>query len=121
MGVGVPLLLVVGGLLSVQAAANVQLARAVRSPVGAAAVQLAVASLLLLVATVAVGATGVFGLLPDVPVWHLLGGFGSAVYITAWILLFPRLARWSRWVCSSPVRRSRRCCSTGSVCSVCRR
>jgi bacterial/archaeal transporter family-2 protein len=91
MGVGVPLLLVVGGLLSVQAAANVQLARAVRSPVGAAAVQLAVASLLLLVATVVVGATGAFGLLPDVSVWHLLGGFGSAVYITAGILLFPRL------------------------------
>ena len=91
MGVGVPLLLVVGGLLSVQAAANVQLARAVRSPVGAAAVQLAVASLLLLVATVVVGATGAFGLLPDVPVWHLLGGLGSAVYITAGILLFPRL------------------------------
>jgi bacterial/archaeal transporter family-2 protein len=91
MGVGVPLLLVVGGLLSVQAAANVQLGRAVRSPVGAAAVQLAVASLLLLVATVGVGATGAFGLLPDVPVWHLLGGVGSAVYITAGILLFPRL------------------------------
>jgi bacterial/archaeal transporter family-2 protein len=91
MGVGVPLLLVVGGLLSVQAAANVQLGRAVRSPVGAAAVQLAVASLLLLLATVAVGATSAFGLLPDVPVWHLLGGIGSAVYITAGILLFPRL------------------------------
>jgi transporter family-2 protein len=91
MGVGVPLLLLVGGLLSVQAAANVQLGRALRSPVGAAAVQLAVAALLLLVATVAVGATAAFGLLPDAPGWHLLGGLGSAVYITAGILLLPRL------------------------------
>jgi len=91
MGVGTPLLLLVGGLLSVQAAANVQLSRAVRSPVGAAALQLAIAAALLVGASVLAGVAGAVRLLPGVPVGHLLGGLGSAVYITAGILLFPRL------------------------------
>jgi bacterial/archaeal transporter family-2 protein len=91
MGIGIVLLLIVGGLLSVQAAANVQLSRALLSPSGAAALQLAIASVLLVGATMAVGAPGTFGMLPGVPAWHLLGGLGSAVYITAGILLFPRL------------------------------
>ena len=29
--------------------------------------------------------------LDDVAAWHLVGGLGSAIYITAGILLFPRL------------------------------
>lgn len=91
MEFGVVLLLVVGGLLSVQAAANVQLSRAVGSPLAGASIQLAIGSLLLLGVTVAVGSTGAFGLLADVPLGHLVGGLGSAVYITAGILLFPRL------------------------------
>jgi transporter family-2 protein len=37
------------------------------------------------------GALGGFGLLGDSRPWHLVGGVGSAVYITAGILLFPRL------------------------------
>jgi transporter family-2 protein len=91
MSWGVLLLLVIGGLLSVQAAANVQLSRATSSPLGASTLQLAIGSVVLLAATVALGATGVLGLLADVPIAHLLGGIGSAVYITAGILLFPRL------------------------------
>jgi transporter family-2 protein len=91
MGIGSSLLLLVGGLLSVQAAANVQLSRAVRSPVGAAALQLAIAAVLLVGASVLTGVAGVVPLVPGVPVGHLLGGLGSAVYITAGILLFPRL------------------------------
>jgi len=91
MSWGVLLLLVIGGLLSVQAAANVQLSRATSSPLGASTLQLAIGSVVLLAATVALGATGVLGLLAEVPIAHLLGGIGSAVYITAGILLFPRL------------------------------
>ena len=91
MGTGSPLLLLVGALLSVQAAANVQLSRAVRSPVGAAALQLAIAAALLVGASVLTGMAGAVRLVPGAPVGHLLGGLGSAVYITAGILLFPRL------------------------------
>jgi len=87
----VPLLLVVGGLLTVQAAANVQLSTAMRSPLGASTLQLALASVLLLVAAAAVGGLGAFGMVPGVTGWHLLGGLGSAVYITAGIVAFPRL------------------------------
>src|SRR5512144_308189 len=81
----------VGGLLTVQAAANVQLSTAMRSPMGAATLQLAVAAVLLVLASVLTGAAGAFGLVSGVVPWHLLGGLGSAVYITAGILLFPRL------------------------------
>ena len=87
----VPLLLVVGGLLTVQAAANVQLSTAMRSPLGASTLQLALASVLLLVAAAAVGGLGAFGMVPGVTGWHLLGGLGSAVYVTAGIVAFPRL------------------------------
>ena len=91
MDVGVPLLLAIGGLLSVQAAANVALSRALGSPMGAAALQLALGSAVLLAGTVLSGTASAFGGLPEVPAWQLLGGVGSAVYITAGILLFPRL------------------------------
>lgn len=87
----IPWLLLVGGMLAVQAAANVQLSGAMRSPIGASTLQLAVASGLLLAATAAIGTLGAFVELGWVTPWHLLGGLGSAVYITAGILLFPRL------------------------------
>jgi len=87
----IPLLLAIGGLLSVQAAANVQLSAATRSPFGAATLQLGIgASLLLLTAAVA-GTLGAFGQLGDAAAWHLAGGLGSALYITSGIVLFPRL------------------------------
>ncbi|MGH2743351.1 MAG: DMT family transporter, partial [Thermoleophilaceae bacterium] len=87
----IPFLLFVGSLLALQAAANVQLSTAMASPFGASALQLGIgAGLLVALATVA-GSLGAFGLLDEAEPWQLLGGLGSAVYITAGILLFPRL------------------------------
>jgi transporter family-2 protein len=87
----IPFLLFVGALLSVQAGANVQLSTATRSPLGASALQLSLGATLLLGLTALVGTLGAFDLIGDVEPWHLVGGLGSAVYITAGILLFPRL------------------------------
>jgi transporter family-2 protein len=87
----IPLLLGVGGLLALQAAANVQLSAATGSPFGAATIQLGIGAGLLLAATAAAGVVGAFGLLDEAPGWHLVGGLASALYITSGILLFPRL------------------------------
>ena len=87
----IPFLLVVGGLLAVQAAANVQLSAAVGSPAGGATLQLAVGALLLVAAATAVSALAALHLLADATPWHLVGGLGSAIYISAGIVLFPRL------------------------------
>jgi bacterial/archaeal transporter family-2 protein len=87
----VPIALVVGGLLAVQGAANLQLSSAVGSPVGASTLQLGIAALLLVALAALAGTLAAVELLPDAAGWHLLGGIGSAVYITAGILLFPRL------------------------------
>jgi transporter family-2 protein len=87
----IPFLLFVGSLLALQAGANVQLSGAVGSPIGASTLQLGIAAGLLVVLTAAVGTLGAFGSLSDAEPAHLWGGIGSAVYITAGILLFPRL------------------------------
>ncbi|HKG38284.1 MAG TPA: DMT family transporter [Conexibacter sp.] len=87
----IPFLLFVGTLLTLQAAANVQLSTALGSPFGASTLQLAIGAVLLLALTVVVGTLGAFDRIPHVTAWHLVGGVGSAVYITAGILLFPRL------------------------------
>jgi transporter family-2 protein len=87
----IPLLLAIGGMLALQAAANVQLSTATGSPFGASALQLGIASTLLLAAAAAAGTLGAFQLVADAEPWQLVGGLGSAVYITAGILLFPRL------------------------------
>jgi transporter family-2 protein len=87
----IPLLLAIGGMLALQAAANVQLSTATGSPFGASALQLGIAATLLLAAAAAVGTLGAFQLVADAEPWQLVGGLGSAVYITAGILLFPRL------------------------------
>jgi bacterial/archaeal transporter family-2 protein len=86
----IPTLLLVGALLAVQAA-NVQLAAAVGSPLGGSTLQLGIGAALLLSAAVVAGSVAAFDLIPHAEPWHLLGGAGSAVYITAGILLFPRL------------------------------
>jgi len=85
----IPLLLAVGGLLALQAAANVQLSAAAGSPATGATLQLAVGATVLLAVATAAGTLTALTL--DAPVWHLLGGLGSALYISAGILLFPRL------------------------------
>jgi transporter family-2 protein len=87
----IPFLLLVGALLALQAAANVQLSTALGSTVGASTLQLGIAAALLLAAAAGAGTLGAFGLLDEVEGWHLAGGLGSALYITAGILLFPRL------------------------------
>jgi len=89
--IAIPLLLSIGGLLALQAAANVQLSAATGSPFGAATIQLGIGATLLLAATAAGGAVGAFGLLDEAPGWHLVGGLASALYISSGILLFPRL------------------------------
>jgi bacterial/archaeal transporter family-2 protein len=89
--IAAPTLLVVGALLALQAAANVQMSTTMRSPLGAATLQLGLAAALLLLAAVLAGSVVGVDALSAVPAWHLLGGLGSAVYITAGILLLPRL------------------------------
>jgi transporter family-2 protein len=80
-----------GALLAVQAAANVQLNRAVNSPTGAAALQLGLAAALLAVLAGGLGTLAALGRLGAVAPWHLGGGVASALYIAAGIVLFPRL------------------------------
>jgi transporter family-2 protein len=87
----VPVALALGALLAVQASANLQLAGAMGSPVGASTLQLALGTAVLVVLAAALGTLGAVGDLDRAATWHLLGGLGSAVYITAGILLFPRL------------------------------
>jgi transporter family-2 protein len=87
----IPFLLLAGALLAVQAAANVQLSTATRSPFGASTLQLGIGATLLLAAAVVAGSLDAFGGLDRAEPWHLIGGLGSAVYITSGILLFPRL------------------------------
>jgi bacterial/archaeal transporter family-2 protein len=87
----IPFLLFVGALLAVQAAANVQLSTATGSPFGASTLQLGIGATLLLAAAAVAGSLDAFGGVDDVAPWHLVGGLGSAVYITSGILLFPRL------------------------------
>src|SRR5919197_3676257 len=87
----IPFLLGVGGLLAVQAAANVQLSAAVGSAVGGATIQLAIGAALLAVAAAGAGALAALHLVARAPGWHLVGGVASAVYICGGIVLFPRL------------------------------
>jgi transporter family-2 protein len=83
--------LLIGGLLTVQAAANVQLTRAVGTPYGASTLQLWLAAALLGLLGLAGGGLGTLAGVLDVPAWWLLGGLASPLYITAGILLVPRL------------------------------
>src|SRR5919199_3225964 len=87
----IPTLLLAGALLALQAGANVQLSAALGTPIGASALQLTIGAALLIVLAALAGGIGAAALLDDVTAWHLAGGLGSAVYITAGILLFPRL------------------------------
>jgi transporter family-2 protein len=80
----VPLALLAGGLLPVQAGANAQLSKSVASPFAATTLQLFVAAAVLLLVTAFAG-------LSAVPWWHAIGGLASALYVVSGILLFPRL------------------------------
>src|SRR5262245_18246341 len=87
----VPLALLAGGLLPIQAGANAQLCKSVASPFAATTLQLMVgAAVLLLISTLA-GSLAALAGLSDVPWWHAVGGLASALYVVSEILLFPRL------------------------------
>jgi uncharacterized membrane protein YdcZ (DUF606 family) len=83
-----------------RAAANVQLSAAMASPLGASTLQLGVGAVLLLALAAVAGSLGTLVLLDQAEPWHLVGGLGSAVYITAGILLFPRRG-WLGGLCGA--------------------
>jgi bacterial/archaeal transporter family-2 protein len=87
----VPLSLLAGGLLAVQAGANTQLSKATGSPFAATTIQVVIAGGLLLVVAAATWTILSFGALPTVPWWHAIGGIATAIYVASTILLFPRL------------------------------
>jgi transporter family-2 protein len=87
----VPVSLVAGSLLAVQAAANTQLSNATGSPFAATALQLSVGAGVLAVLAGVTGSLGALLALPQATWWHALGGIASAIYVVAAILLFPRL------------------------------
>jgi bacterial/archaeal transporter family-2 protein len=87
----VPLSLLAGGLLAVQAGANNQLSAATGSPVAATTIQVVIAGGLLLIGAAATGTMLAFGSLPWVPWWHAVGGIATAIYVASTIILFPRL------------------------------
>jgi transporter family-2 protein len=83
--------LAIGGLLAIQASANLQLNAAVGTPYGASTLQLGIATGLLALLALVMGSLSAIRLIAHVPIWHLLGGLASPLYITSGILLFPRL------------------------------
>lgn len=87
----VPLSLLAGGLLAVQAGANAQLSKATASPVAATTIQVVIAGTLLLIVAIATGTVVAFGNLTGVPWWHAIGGIATAIYVASTIVLFPRL------------------------------
>jgi transporter family-2 protein len=87
----VPLSLLAGGLLAVQAGANAQLSKATGSPFAATTIQVLIAGTLLFLVALVTGTVVAFGSLPTVPWWHAIGGFATAIYVASTILLFPRL------------------------------
>jgi transporter family-2 protein len=87
----IPLALAAGGLLTVQAGANAQLAKAIGSPFTATTLQLSVAALALLAVAIVTGSVAAFAALPGARWWHVLGGVASALYVVSAIFLFPRI------------------------------
>jgi transporter family-2 protein len=87
----VPLSLLAGGLLAVQAGANNQLAKATGSPFAATTIQVVIAGALLLIVAAATGTLLAFGSLQSVPWWHAIGGIATAIYVASTIILLPRL------------------------------
>lgn len=87
----VPLSLLAGSLLAVQAGANTQLAKATGSAFAATTIQVLIAGTLLLTVAAATGTVFAFRSLPGVPWWHASGGIATAIYVASTILLFPRL------------------------------
>ena len=70
----IPLALVAGGLLTVQAGANAQLSQAAGSPFTATTVQLSVGAIVLLLAAAITGSLDALARLPGAQWWHGAGG-----------------------------------------------
>jgi bacterial/archaeal transporter family-2 protein len=87
----VPLALLAGGLLPIQAGANAQLSKSVASPFAATTLQLLVGAAAFFLITTFAGSLAALAGLSDVPWWHAIGGLASALYVVSGILLFPRL------------------------------
>jgi transporter family-2 protein len=87
----VPLSLLAGALLAVQAGANTQLSKATGSPIAATTIQVGIAGTLLLIVAAVTGTAFALMSVPAVPWWHAIGGFATAIYVASTILLFPRL------------------------------
>ncbi|MBV9078487.1 MAG: DMT family transporter [Methylobacteriaceae bacterium] len=87
----IPLALLAGGLLAVQAGANAQLSKAIGSPFAATTLQLSVGTIVLLIIAALTGTLAALVALPEVQWWHAVGGTASAFYVVSTILLFPRL------------------------------
>lgn len=87
----VPLSLLAGGLLAVQAGANTQLSKATGSPFAATTIQVVIAGGLLLIIAAATGTVLAVSDLSGVPWWHATGGIATALYVASTIILFPRL------------------------------
>lgn len=87
----IPLALLAGVLLALQAGANAQLSKAVGGPFGATVLQLSIGAGLLAAAAAATGSLAALGGLAAIPWWHGAGGVASAFYVVSTILLFPRI------------------------------
>lgn len=87
----IPLVLLAGAGLPVQAGANAQLSKSIGSPLWATTVQLGVGTVILLIITGLSGTLTTVWRLPGVPWWHAMGGLASACYVLSGILLLPRL------------------------------
>ena len=90
----VPLSLLAGGLLAVQAGANNQLSKATGSPFAATTIQVVIAGGLLLIAATATGTIFAFGRLPGVPWW---GVPLEACALVAWSFCSSKSASSSRF------------------------
>jgi bacterial/archaeal transporter family-2 protein len=87
----VPISLLAGGLLALQAGANTQLAKATGSAFAATTIQVMIAGALLLLGAAVTGTVAAFAGLAGVPWWHAIGGLATAIYVASTIILFPRL------------------------------
>jgi bacterial/archaeal transporter family-2 protein len=87
----VPISLLAGGLLALQAGANTQLAKATGSAFAATTIQVMIAGALLLLGAAVTGTIAAFAALAGVPWWHAIGGLATAIYVASTIILFPRL------------------------------
>ena len=108
----IPLLLLVGSLLSLQAGANVQLASATHSPFGASALQLGLGAVLLLALAAVLGTLGSLDLSTTWRPGTCSAGSAPRSTSRPASCSSPGSARSCPSGCSWPARRSCRCCST---------